>query len=429
MEHGTVLEWLVGVGDLVERGDVIAIVDTEKSEIEVEVWQAGTVTEFLVEIGQEVPVGTPLARLSTQGGVEAPPPGLPAPPAPVAVPAVHEEHPGRVVSPLVRRRAEELGVDLEHLVGTGPREAITRADVERAASARPPLASVSPPVDGIRPARLVAASPQARRLAGERGVDLRSIAGTGPGGAVLAADVGEGGAAVPPSPPSPRATIAALMARSNREIPHFHLTLDLDLGPTLTWLAGLNQQRSVANRILPAAVLLQATARAVAAHPEANGFWVDDDFRPGEGVQLGVAVALRGGGLVAPAIPDADQLDTDQTMAALRDLVGRARARRMRSREMSTATITVTNLGDRGVDSVHGVIHPPQVGLVGFGRITERPLVVDGGIVARSMVTATFAGDHRALDGHEGARVLATIDRLLRNPAKLNPPSPDPEKL
>ncbi len=421
------LEWLVGIGDSVQRGDVVAVVDTEKSEIEVEIWQAGTIAEFLVEIGEEVPVGTPLARLSVAGdragapqvAPAAPPPPPPPPSAPARPPAGHRDHPGRVVSPLVRHLAEEQGVDLEHLVGSGPADAITRADVERAPAAR----------GGARPPRLVAASPKARRLAAERGVEIVDVAGSGPGGAVLAADLGLRGPSPTPSraAPSPRAVIAALMARSNREIPHFHLSLQIDLGPTVAWVTERNVDRPVTERILPVAVLLQATARAVARHPAANGFWVDDSFQAGEGVHLGVAVALRGGGLVAPAIPDADQLDTDQTMAALRDLVGRARGGRMRSREMSSATITVTNLGDRGVDSVYGVIHPPQVALIGFGQIADRALVVDGELMVRPALTATLAGDHRALDGHDGARVLATIARLLGDPAKLNPTSPEPE--
>ncbi len=150
-----------------------------------------------------------------------------------------------------------------------------------------------------------------------------------------------------------------------------------------------------------------------------NGFWVDDAFRPAGGVHLGVAISLRGGGLIAPALHDADRKSLDELMAGLRELVRHARAGRLRASEMSDPTITVTNLGERGVDLVHGVIYPPQVALVGFGGIRERPWAADGMVGARPVVHATLAADHRASDGHAGSRFLALIDRLLQEPEEL----------
>ena len=216
-----------------------------------------------------------------------------------------------------------------------------------------------------------------------------------------------------------REAIGALMARSKREIPHYYLQLEIDMSRAIEWLHEANLQRPVNDRLLPSALLLSAVARAAVEMPEMNGFWTDGAFRPGPGVHLGVAVSLRGGGLIAPALHDADSKDLDQTMAGVRDLVQRARAGRLRSSEMSDPTLTVTNLGERGVDLVHGVIYPPQVALVGFGAVRERPWAADGMLGVRPTVIATLAADHRASDGHTGGRFLALIDRQLQKPETL----------
>ncbi|MBK5221099.1 MAG: 2-oxo acid dehydrogenase subunit E2 [Thermoleophilia bacterium] len=211
----------------------------------------------------------------------------------------------------------------------------------------------------------------------------------------------------------------ALMARSKREIPHYYLQRQVEMSRALAWLEQENLSRPVEERVLSSALLLSAVAGAVAATPAMNGFWVDGAFTPAGGVHLGVAISLRGGGLIAPALHDADRKTPEELMAALRDLVARARAGRLRSSEMSDPTITVTNLGERGVDLVHGVIYPPQVALVGFGEVRERPWAVDGLIGVRPIVTATLAADHRASDGHTGSRFLRLIDRLLQKPEEL----------
>ncbi len=216
-----------------------------------------------------------------------------------------------------------------------------------------------------------------------------------------------------------RETIGRLMARSKREIPHYYLSTTVDLAQARGWMQERNRDLPVGERLVPAALMLKATALAVRKHPQLNGFWVDDAFVPGTGVHLGVAISLRGGGLVAPAIHDADRLGVDELMSAMRDLVTRARAGRLRGTEMSDPTLTVTNLGDQGVESVHGVIYPPQVALVGFGRVVERPWAVDGMLAVRPVVSLTLAADHRATDGFSGGRLLATIDQLLQTPEEL----------
>jgi len=211
-----------------------------------------------------------------------------------------------------------------------------------------------------------------------------------------------------------RNAIAAAMARSNREIPHYHLGHHVDLHHALTALAAFNAPRPVEERVLPAALLLHAIARCVPRHPELNGVWTDQGFAPAPAVHLGVAVSLRGGGLVVPALHDADQLDLAGVMAGLRDLVARARAGRLRSSDLADGTLTVTNLGDQGTETVHGVIYPGQAALVGVGRVLDRPWAVDGMLAIRPVVHVSLAGDHRASDGHRGALFLAAVDRFLQ---------------
>jgi pyruvate dehydrogenase E2 component (dihydrolipoamide acetyltransferase) len=209
------------------------------------------------------------------------------------------------------------------------------------------------------------------------------------------------------------------MARSKREIPHYYLSTTIDLSAAVTWMREVNAGRPIASRLVPSALLLAAAARAAHDVPDVNGFFVDDAFRQSPAVHLGVAVALRGGGLVAPAIHDADRLSVDDLMEQLRDLVVRARAGRLQRAEMADPTITVTNLGDLGVESVFGVIYAPQVALVGFGRVVERPWAQDGMLGVRPTVTATLSADHRVSDGLRGGRFLARVDELLQKPEEL----------
>jgi pyruvate dehydrogenase E2 component (dihydrolipoamide acetyltransferase) len=392
---------------VVHRGDIVAVVETEKSTIEVEVFEDGIVAELLEPVGVEVEVGTPLARIEPSSGHAHP-----------GADTVASVQP-RVTSPLVRHLAEDHGVDLASIEATGPAGVITRADVERAA-------------------RRVRASPLARRLATDRGIDLARVRGSGPAGAVVSVDLDESVSPEPTTPPtaaptpkrashgaeprqrtSLRESIAALMARSKREIPHYYVTTTVDMGTATAWLQDLNERRSVGDRILPAALMLKAVVRAAVQVPVMNGHWTDGSFVPHQGVDLGVAISLRAGGLVAPALVDADQLSVDEIMQRLRELVTRAREGVLRASEMVPPSITVTNLGEQGVESVLPVIYPPQVAMVGFGKIVDRPWAVDGMLAVRPLVVVSLAADHRANDGHDGARFLATVDRMLQDPAQL----------
>lgn len=216
-----------------------------------------------------------------------------------------------------------------------------------------------------------------------------------------------------------RTAIAHLMSRSKREIPHYYLSTTVDMARALDWLHDRNRALDVSQRLVPAALMLKATALAAQATPTMNGFWVDGSFRPGEAVHLGIAISLRDGGLIAPALHNAADLPIEDLMAGMRDLVARARTGRLRGSELSDSTITVTNLGEQGVETVYGVIYPPQVAVVGFGRVVERPWAVDGLIGVRPVTTLTLAGDHRATDGFTGARFLADIEQRLQHPEEL----------
>jgi pyruvate dehydrogenase E2 component (dihydrolipoamide acetyltransferase) len=285
-----------------------------------------------------------------------------------------------------------------------------------------------PPVTAAADGR-VPASPLARRLAAEQDLDLTGVTGSGPGGAVLAGDLTASGAGAPQAPaaraPEPdrsasmRQAIAAAMARSKREIPHFYLATTIDMTATLDWLAEHNAALPVRERLLPAVCTLKAVALAAREAPSVNGHWIDGALRPSGPVHAGVAIALRGGGLIAPAIHDVQDKGLDDLMRDLRDLIARARSGGLRSSELTDATLTVTSLGDRAAEVVHGVIYPPQVALVGFGRIVERAVARDGLLGARRTVTASLAADHRATDGHEASAFLAAIDRLLQTPEEL----------
>lgn len=434
MDEGTVVEWLVKPGDVVHRGDIVANVETQKGIIEVEIWEDGVIEALLIEVGLVVAVGTPLARLGpveSAAVVEKAPVVTGPDTEPGASP---EEAPPLPVTPPVRHLAHELGVDITGLTGTGPHGAVTREDIRAAAPPRP-----------APPTARVAASPLARRRAAELGVDLVTVAGSGPGGSIVEADVVAAavpatvpaGPAVVPAPaeqaskPEPghreqdakadamRQAIAKLMAKAKREIPHYYLSHRIDMSRALAWLEEQNAARPVTERVLPAVLLLKAAAMATRTVPEMNGFWLEDRFRPSGRVHLGVAISLRGGGLIAPAIHDADEKTLPELMSALRDLVKRTRSGRLRSSEMSDPTITITNLGDQGVEAVYGVIYAPQVALVGFGKIVERPWAADGMLGVRPVVTVTLSADHRAGDGHTGGLYLAEIERLLQKPEEL----------
>jgi len=384
MEAGTLVEWCVNLGDRVRSGDVIAVVETQKGAIEVEVFVDGVVSNIFIPVGERVPVGTILARID-RPGEEAPSTPSESGPVPVAArtpvairEAAAEPAPAtagaaprsasrRKVAPVARRRAATLRLDLATIKGTGVEGSIRLADVEAAAL----IPKATSPV--------------------KRGLDLAEM----------------------------RKAIAAAMSRSKREIPHYYLTETMDLHRPLAWLERFNAEREPIDRILPAVLFLKAAALALHEQPKLNGVYENGAFVAGEGVHVGWAIALRGGGLIAPAIRDTDKKSLAELMAAMRDLVERARRGGLRGSELASPTITVTSVGERGAETVTGVIYPPQVAIVGFGRVAARPWVVDGRVESRPLVTVSLAADHRVTDGHLGGLYLATVARLLQEPEKL----------
>jgi pyruvate dehydrogenase E2 component (dihydrolipoamide acetyltransferase) len=216
-----------------------------------------------------------------------------------------------------------------------------------------------------------------------------------------------------------RRAIGAAMSRSKREIPHYYVADTVDLGAAAAWPARVNAARPAADRLLTGVLLLKAAALALREVPELNAVWRDGTPVVGPSVHLGVAVSLRGGGLVAPALHDADRRSLDDLMRGFRDLVARARTGGLRSSELSDPTAAVTSLGDQGAECVLGIIHPPQTAMIGFGRVVERPWVAEGKIVVRPVVAASLAADHRVTDGRDGSNFLAAVGRLLQEPERL----------
>jgi pyruvate dehydrogenase E2 component (dihydrolipoamide acetyltransferase) len=400
MSAGTLQAWLKQPGDAVERGEIVAVVHTDKADVEVEVFTAGVIERLLVEPGTEVPVGTPLALIREPGAAAtpAPAPTAPAPapaaavapPVPPAAPAAPAKpQPHLLISPSARQLAAELGVDPTTVTGTGPGGRVQRKDVEAAAAAaKAAPGPAAPPAAAPTPAPAPPAAAPAPTPAEERNAAMRRA-------------------------------ISAAMTRSKREIPHFYLGQTIDMSRALAWLGQENLRRPVTERMLHGALLLKAVAIALREVPELNAVWEGDTVVRKDDVNVGVAIALRGGGLVAPAIHRTDELSLDELMHAFRDLVSRARSWSLRSSEMTDPTITVTSLGERGVESVFGVIFPPQVAIVGFGTLVERPWITEGQILPCPVVTASLSADHRVTDGHRASAFLAAVDRLLQEPEEL----------
>lgn len=361
MDQGKLLVWHVKPGDQVKRGQVVAVVDTSKAAVDVEIWQDGVVAELLVQPGETVPVGTVLATLLEPGEIQTPVE------TPIIKPTVTKRH---AVSPSARKRAHELGINPDVLNGTGAQGSVTLADVESAAHI---AVSLVAPAD----------TAQARQS------DMRKA-------------------------------IAAAMSRSKREIPHYYLSETISMAAARAWLQQHNENLPITARILPIVLQIKAVAIALQKLPQFNGYYREGEFHPVSVVNAGVAISLRSGGLVAPALMDVSAKSLEQLMVELTDLVKRARAGSLRSSEMSEPGITITNLGEMGVESVFGVIYPPQVALVGFGRITERPWIVNKELHSVPLMTATLAADHRVSDGHQGALFLAELRDLLQIPERLS---------
>lgn len=393
MIEAKLIQWFVKPGDTVKKGDIIGEIDTEKGLIDIEVFENGTITELVAEEGETIPVGSVMAVIDGEEAKEK----------------------------AKLKKAETPKEEKEKVQGNGEKK--TSAKRTEAKKREVPVHRVK-------------ASPLAKRVAEELNIDLSRVKGSGAEGTIHKKDVEEYAQQAKAdetfekeiemaehisevAEKSMRQSIAAAMSRSNKEIPHYYLESEIDMKAAMDWLEEENRKRSVNERLMPPMLLIKAVANALTEVPELNGFWTDEAMHIEEGIHVGFAISLRQGGLVIPAILNADMKSLEEIRSEFVDMVMRAREGHLRSREISSATITVTSLGERGAEKVYGVIYPPQVALVGFGKITERPRAIDGSIGIRPVLSAVLAGDHRATDGHTGSQFLDKLKIQLQNPDKL----------
>ncbi len=405
MQEGTVLRWMKAEGAPVERGEIIAEIETDKANVEIEAFGAGVFRKAIAKEGDVVPVGTiiaviaapddditryesgpaPVAPAATAAetapaspapaAAPAPAPAPSPPPPPPPAPAEGER---LRISPVARRMAEERGIDVNTLTGSGPDGRILRRDVEAAQEAGPAAAPAGAPMRAARPA-------------GEDVVEDIPLTRM-------------------------RQTIARRMVQSKQEAPHYYLAADIDMAEAMQYRLQAIAAMGDAPPVSVNDVIIQATARTLTEHPKFNAWWADDHLQTHSQINVAIAVALEEG-LVVPAMFDVSNKGLAQISAEARDLAVRARNGRLRPEEYAAGTFSISNLGAFGVDILTPIINPPQVAVLGIGAARDQAVVRDGEIVVRTMMTVVLSADHRATDGAEGARFLQTLRRYLEAPA------------
>lgn len=382
MEDGILREWKVKPGDTVKRGDIIASVEVQKGNIDIECFDDGTITKLLVSENEKVPVGIVMALIQPINehltSKETTIPLIKTKRDETVIPDIKQETKTEAIltdnitttaikaTPLAKRIAAENQIDISTLKGSGDEGAITKEDVEKAINER----TVLPVISHLTPAENI------------------------------------------------RLAVAAAMSKSNREIPHYYLEKKIDVTKALAWLTEQNAQRPIQQRLLQVVLFLKASARALRDVPELNAVW-ENGLQKKEGIHIGFVVSLKGGGIMVPAIHDVDKKSLDEIMASLNDLIPRARALKLRSSELSDSTITMTSLGEGGADKVYGVIYPPQVAIIGVGGILKEIMALNGENREHAYIYATLAGDHRATDGLTGSKFLAAFHHYLQQPESL----------
>lgn len=361
MEEGKFVEWRIQPGDLVKKGQAIGVVETQKAAVEIESFREGKVLTLEAKPGDVIAVGTEIATMEVSGDVEAEAARVPMAKMPPAIlpPAMG---PRKQISPAAKKLAVENHLDWNLIVGSGPNGVIEVRDVEKKlGAARPPGQTTF------------------------SGVDLRRA-------------------------------IASKMVKSKREIPHYYLHQRMSLDPMMAWLDKVNQVRDMEARLMTASVLLRALVKTLQENPDLNGHYVDQNFLPSSAIHLGVAIALKSGGVLVPAILDAQAMSLFELNASFKSLAERARSGGIKNREMTDGTFTVTNVGDLGAHQVTGVIFPPQVAIVGIGRVRKEAVVVDGSVRPGLVVDVTLSADHRVSDGLSGSKFLNRLERFLQQP-------------
>jgi pyruvate dehydrogenase E2 component (dihydrolipoamide acetyltransferase) len=412
-ETGKVLRWLKSAGDTVSKGEPIVEIETDKVTVEIEAPASGVLRQVTAREGDVVPVGKTIALIFAAGEVVA---------AGEAAVATRDGAPAVKASPLARRVAEEHGVDLAR-VKTAASGRIEKADVLAFIETR----AGAPAADLA--AGLVAASPKARRLAAERGVDLRLIRGSGPGGAVLTGDVpatAERRAAADRSAAAERPAapvvgnvwriMAERMTQSWTTAPHFYLVREVNVSRLATWRERASKQTGV--RATYTDLLVKLVAAALVQHPGVNVSWKDGTIVQHADINIGLAVAIDNG-LVVPVLHRADTLSLADIAARREDLVSRAQSGKLRPADIQAGGFTISNLGMYGVDAFNAIVNPPQAAILAVGRIADRVIAVNGQAVVQPTMVLTLSCDHRALDGARAAQYLGALAELIEEPLAL----------
>jgi pyruvate dehydrogenase E2 component (dihydrolipoamide acetyltransferase) len=400
-ETGKVLHWLKSPGDTVTKGEPLVEIETDKITVEVEAPASGVLREVTAAAGDVVPVGKTIALIfaAEEAGVASPPAAVKA-------------------SPLARKIAQEHGVDLAQVKAAGGK--IEKADVLAHVAGQAPAATVNGRAARPAAARLTAASPKARRLAAERGLDLTALRGSGPEHAVLAADV-PAAVSTPPRMDAPAVgsvwrIMAERMTASWTTAPHFYLVREVNVSRLVTWRERASKQTGA--RITYTDLLVRIVAAALSLHPRVNASWRDGAIVQNTDINIGLAVAIDDG-LVVPVIHRADTLSLVEITARREDIVSRGQAGKLRPGDIQGGGFTISNLGMYGVDAFNAIVNPPQAAILAVGRIADRVVAVNGQAVVQPTMVLTLSCDHRALDGARGAQFLGALAELIEEPLAL----------
>ena len=452
MEEGTLAKWLVKPGDEIRSGDIMAEIETDKATMEFEAVDEGTLVSIAVEEGTEnVSVGTVIAVLAEEGE-DADADAAAAAPMPAPAPAAPPSNDGPAATPTARKLAEASGIDLNTITGTGPNGKITKDDVEAAGGTSAPAPAPSPaPAPAAAPAASgdrIIASPLAKRIAEQKGIDLSTITGSGPNGRIVKADVEDAkpgaapaAAASAPAPapaPTPsvspadggapyeevklnnvRKVIARRLTEAKQNIPHIYLTVDVRLDPLLKLRSQLNASLEADGvKLSVNDLIIKALARALQREPQCNVSFQGDVMHQYSRQDISVAVAAPSG-LITPIITDAGNKGLAQISTEMKELAGKARDGKLQPHEYQGGTASLSNLGMFGTKQFDAVINPPQAMILAVGAGEQRPFVVDGALQVATVMSVTGSFDHRAIDGVDGAKLLDQFRSLIENPMGL----------
>ena len=449
MEEGTLAKWLVKPGDEIRSGDIMAEIETDKATMEFEAVDEGTLVSIAVEEGTEnVSVGTVIAVLAEEGEDA----DAAAAPTPTPAPAAPPSNDGPAATPTARKLAEASGIDLNTITGTGPNGKITKDDVEAAGGSSAPTPTPSPasapPAAPAASGDRIIASPLAKRIAEQKGLDLSTITGSGPNGRIVKADVedakpGAAPSAAAPAPvptpaPTPsvspadggapyeevklnnvRKVIARRLTEAKQNIPHIYLTVDVRLDPLLKLRSQLNASLEADGvKLSVNDLFIKALARALQREPQCNVSFQGDVMHQYSRQDISVAVAAPTG-LITPIITDAGNKGLAQISTEMKELAGKARDGKLQPHEYQGGTASLSNLGMFGTKQFDAVINPPQAMILAVGAGEQRPFVVDGALQVATVMSVTGSFDHRAIDGVDGAKLLDQFRSLIESPMGL----------